>query len=61
MKILDASLKKIIKKYNFNFIAMTQGELGIKHITSNKLKNFLQEPLSRYLMSLELVILLLQH
>jgi len=37
---LDASLKKLIKKYNFNFIAMTQGELGIKHITNKKVEEF---------------------
>ena len=39
-KLLDASLKKISKKYNFDYIAMTQGELGIKHITSNKIEEF---------------------
>ena len=38
--ILDVSLKKIIKKYDFNFIAMTQGEFGIKHITNNKVEEF---------------------
>ena len=39
-KFLDSSLKKLIKKYNFNYIAMTQGELGIKHITTNKVEEF---------------------
>ena len=38
--ILDVSLKKIIKKYDFNFIAMTQGDFGIKYITSNKVEEF---------------------
>jgi D-beta-D-heptose 7-phosphate kinase/D-beta-D-heptose 1-phosphate adenosyltransferase len=38
--ILETSLKKIIKKYDFNFIAMTQGEYGIKHITDNKIEDF---------------------
>jgi len=38
--ILDIALKKIIKKYDFNFIAMTQGEFGIKHITNNKVEEF---------------------
>ena len=38
--ILDISLKKIIKKYDFNFIAMTQGDFGIKYITSNKVEEF---------------------
>ena len=39
-KLLDTSLKKIIKKYDFNFIAMTQGEDGIKYITKNKVEEF---------------------
>ena len=39
-KLLDASLRKIIKKYDFNFIAMTQGEHGIKHITNNKIEEY---------------------
>ena len=38
--ILDISLKKIIKKYDFNFIAMTQGDFGIRYITSNKVEEF---------------------
>ena len=33
-------LKKIIRKYGFNFIAMTQGNLGIKHITMNKVVDY---------------------
>jgi D-beta-D-heptose 7-phosphate kinase/D-beta-D-heptose 1-phosphate adenosyltransferase len=39
-QLLNASLKKIIKEYNFNFIAMTQGDLGIKHITKNKVEDY---------------------
>jgi len=39
-QLLNTALKKIIKEYGFNFIAMTQGELGIKHITMNKVENF---------------------
>ncbi|MDA9211057.1 bifunctional heptose 7-phosphate kinase/heptose 1-phosphate adenyltransferase [Methylophilaceae bacterium] len=39
-KLLDISLKKLVKKYNFNFIAMTQGEYGIKHITTNKIEEY---------------------
>ena len=38
--ILEKSLKKIIKKYNFTFISMTQGEYGIKYITHNKVEEF---------------------
>ena len=38
--LLDASLKKIVKKYNLNYIAMTQGEYGIKHITNNKVEEY---------------------
>ena len=38
--LLDASLKKLIRKYNFDYIAMTQGEYGIKHITNNKVEEF---------------------
>tara|TARA_B110000238_G_scaffold200485_1_gene250793 strand:+ start:468 stop:1949 length:1482 start_codon:yes stop_codon:yes gene_type:complete len=38
--ILETSLKKIIKKYNFTFISMTQGEYGIKYITNNKVEEF---------------------
>ena len=39
-ELLDASLRKIIKKYDFNFIAMTQGENGIKHIANNKIEEY---------------------
>ena len=39
-QLLDAALRKIIKKYGFNFIAMTQGNLGIKHITMNKVVDY---------------------
>jgi len=39
-QLLDAALRKIIKKYGFNFIAMTQGDLGIKHITMNKVVDY---------------------
>ena len=39
-QLLDAALRKIIKKYSFNFIAMTQGDLGIKHITMNKVVDY---------------------
>ena len=39
-ELLDTSLRKIIKKYDLNFIAMTQGENGIKHITNNKIEEY---------------------
>ena len=39
-QLLNAALKKIIKEYNFNYIAMTQGDLGIKHITRNKVEDY---------------------
>jgi D-beta-D-heptose 7-phosphate kinase / D-beta-D-heptose 1-phosphate adenosyltransferase len=39
-QLLNAALKKIIKEYSFNFIAMTQGDLGIKHITKNKVEDY---------------------
>jgi len=39
-KLLENKLKKIIKSYGFHFIAMTQGELGMKYITNTKVTNF---------------------
>ena len=39
-KSLDYELKKLVKKFNFDFIALTQGEFGIKHITKNKVQEY---------------------
>jgi D-beta-D-heptose 7-phosphate kinase/D-beta-D-heptose 1-phosphate adenosyltransferase len=39
-ELLENSLKKLVKKYGFKFIAMTRGEFGIKYITSTKISNY---------------------
>ena len=39
-ELLEYSLKKIVKKYEFEFIAMTMGDFGIKYVNSNKAINY---------------------